>query len=151
MLTSLSLVAILAGCCSGAVDDGMFTSSQDLLGLVTTLAELATLLEQDKWLQQQTVVKDYQLLRNKALEDVDRFVGNPINSYLLIRKLKTDIEELTNIMEEHERNSYSELLQKLEHLKWPSDEDLKGAGVALVRLQVLWLEFGAAILYFGIE
>ena len=92
MLTSLSLVAILASCCSGAVDDGMFTSSQDLLGLVTTLAELATLLEQDKWLQQQTVVKDYQLLRNKALEDVDSFVGNPINSYLLIRKLKTDIE-----------------------------------------------------------
>ena len=82
-----------------------------------------------------TLVKDYRDVSDKASEDVEKFVGNPLHSYLLIKKLTSDFKELKKVVEDRDDNFFSNLTQHHGGLKWPSDDDLNGAAVALMRLQ----------------
>ena len=84
------------------------------------------------------VSKAYEEIQNRAKNDVDKYVGNPLNSYLLIKRLTSDWKEVKNLMSSKvlEDDSFANLTDSFERpLKWPSEDDLSGAAIALTRLQ----------------
>ena len=125
-------------------NDGMFTSSTDLQDLVLTESELVMKLNQYVTEETQRIekvkklIRQYEELRDSAVDGEEKFVGNPLNSFLLIKKLTSDWKSLQSLME----NTASQTLlsnltagRESQGLKWPSDEDLNGAAVGLMRLQ----------------
>lgn len=72
-----------------------------------------------------------------AEEDI-KIVTNPINAYLLIKRLTSDWKYITHLMKS---NSAEYFIQNITQgrtdnsVKYPDDEDLEGAAVALLRLQ----------------
>ena len=115
-------------------EDGMFTSSTDLQALIVTESELVVklnqyVMEETQRIEQiKKVIQQYEELRDSALGAEEKFVGNPLNSFLLIKKLTTDWKSLQSLIENTATLS-------ADGLKWPSDEDLNGAAVGLMRLQ----------------
>lgn len=101
---------------------------------------------------------EYQREHEDASTDMPAYVSNPINAYLLTKRLTTDWRQVENLMA-HDvgvgklicsnfkrllclNSSFmhiSEFLNNITNyrhvLKFPSDEDLNGAAVALMRLQ----------------
>ena len=63
-------------------------------------------------------------------------MGNPLNSFLLIKSLTSDWKEVQNVISSSPSETFlANLTSQREGMKWPSDEDLNGAAVALLRLQ----------------
>ena len=84
-------------------------------------------------------LNEYQKTRNEAASDVERYIGNPLNSYLLIKRLTLDwkeVKELVSVKTGEAVISYLTNRTEERALRWPSEEDLNGAAVALTRLQV---------------
>jgi len=125
-------------------DDGMFTSSTDLVGLVHTQSELVNRLENyitEERLRLgrlEKLLDDYKSVRNQASRSGEQFVGNPLNSFLLIKKLTSDWKQVEALVL---GGSGDQLLKNISRerdyygLKWPKDEDLNGAALGLMRLQ----------------
>ena len=90
---------------SSGTGDGMFTSSADLQGLLYTESELVNKL--NEYVQEETerieslkkLVKEYEALRDNAFESGEKFVGNPLNSFLLIKKLTSDWKTVQNLIQ----------------------------------------------------
>ena len=127
-----------------ADNDGMFTSSTDLQALIVTESELVVKLNQyvteetQRIEKMKKVIQQYEELRDSALGAEEKFVGNPLNSFLLIKKLTSDWKSLQSLMENTASQTlFASLSAERENdgLKWPSDEDLNGAAVGLMRLQ----------------
>ena len=122
---------------------GVFSSSADLVHLVNTEAELTdkletlVLAEHQRLARLETVVADYKALRDSAKGSSELFVGNPLNSFKLIKKLTSEWEMLKDLI----RGSADSFLQTIgqerdmNYRLWPSDEDLNGAAIGLIRLQ----------------
>ncbi|KAI4458947.1 prolyl 4-hydroxylase alpha subunit [Holotrichia oblita] len=70
----------------------------------------------------------------KASEDVQAYVESPINAYLLVKRLTTDLEVVQDLIITN-TESISDIDKLKPGLKFPSDEDLNGAAMALARLQ----------------
>lgn len=81
-------------------------------------------------------VIEYQREHKEAAKDVSGYLLNPINAYLLTKRLTSDWKDLEHIMT---MDIGSEFLINVtnfrEVMKFPSDEDLTGAANALIRLQ----------------
>lgn len=79
---------------------------------------------------------DYQREHADASSDITAYVSNPINAYLLTKRLTTDWKQVENLMEHDVGTEYVQNITQYRNiLKFPSDEDLNGAAVALLRLQ----------------
>ncbi|XP_067619710.1 prolyl 4-hydroxylase subunit alpha-1 isoform X2 [Eurosta solidaginis] len=64
------------------------------------------------------------------------YVSNPINAYLLTKRLTTDWRQVENLMAHDVGVDFLQNITDYRNvLKFPSDEDLNGAAVALMRLQ----------------
>ena len=124
-------------------NDGLFTSSTDLQSLVVTEAELVKILD-DYILKETTrlnkikhLFQKFVMIKDRAAED-NLFVGNPLNSFQLIKSLTSDWKIVKNYLNS---NAEDKLYEKLKSVKvqkrllWPSEEDLNGAAVGLIRLQ----------------
>ena len=117
--------------------DGMFTSSADLVGLLYTEAELVSKLEnyvQDEYRRirkLEEMLADYKSFRDRASESTEKFVGNPLNSFLLIKKLTSDWKEMKDLIQGHGERFLTNITLEREYrgLRWPKDEDLNGAAV----------------------
>ncbi|KAI4458942.1 prolyl 4-hydroxylase alpha subunit [Holotrichia oblita] len=70
----------------------------------------------------------------KASEDVQAYIESPINAYLLVKRLTTDLEVVQDLIITN-TESISDIDKLKPGLKFPSDEDLNGAAMALARLQ----------------
>ena len=125
-------------------NDGMFTSSADLQGLIVTESELVMKLnkyvveESERIEKMRKLIKHYEDLRDTAVAGEEKFVGNPLNSFLLIKKLTSDWKTLQSLIENTAGQALVANLTEerdSEGLRWPSDEDLNGAAVGLMRLQ----------------
>ena len=124
-------------------DDGMFTSSTDLVGLVHTQSELVNRLENyitEERLRLgrlERLLDDYKSVRNQASQSGEQFVGNPLNSFLLIKKLTSDWKQVEALVL---GGSGDQLLKNISRerdyygLKWPKDEDLNGAALGRLKL-----------------
>merc|ERR1711976_456913 len=90
---------------SSETNEGLFTSSTDLQGLVTTETELVSKLhqyledEQNRLEKLKRVIKQYEKLRDDAASSGEQFVGNPLNSYLLIKRLTSDWKSLQEMLD----------------------------------------------------
>nr|XP_018912414.1 PREDICTED: prolyl 4-hydroxylase subunit alpha-1 [Bemisia tabaci]XP_018912415.1 PREDICTED: prolyl 4-hydroxylase subunit alpha-1 [Bemisia tabaci] len=80
--------------------------------------------------------KLFEEVQNEAKRDISSFLLNPINAYLLVKRMTVDWKQTEMIMQE---NLYDNVLANFtffkEQFKFPSDEDLRGAAEALIRLQ----------------
>ena len=43
-------------------------------------------------------INEYEKIRTEAASDVERYVGNPLNSYLLIKRLTSDWKEVRELI-----------------------------------------------------
>lgn len=80
-------------------------------------------------------VIEYQREHSKAAEDVTEYLLNPINAYLLTKRLTNDWKDLEAIMTDASSQFISNITHYRDVMKFPSDEDLVGATNALIRLQ----------------
>ena len=105
MRTSPALLLLLLPLIASQEEDGMFTSSTDLNMLLDTEAELVDKLntyvneEEIRIEKLKKLVKNYQTMRDNAEEAGDKFVGNPLNSFLLIKKLTSDWKQVQGLIQ----------------------------------------------------
>ena len=75
-------------------------------------------------------IAGYEEMQTRAHNDVEKYIGNPLNSYLLIKKLTSDWKEVQNLLSPSPDNTFANLTDNYEQpLKWPSEEDLSGAAI----------------------
>jgi len=124
-------------------NDGMYTSSADLEGLLITESEVVNHLQHyldAEYLRLQKlekVVQDYKSLRDRARRSSERFIGNPLDSFLLIKKLTSDWNTIQELVQNEGENFLNNITLERQSLglRWPKNEDLNGAAVGLLRLQ----------------
>uniref|UniRef100_A0A1A9ZZL2 Uncharacterized protein n=1 Tax=Glossina pallidipes TaxID=7398 RepID=A0A1A9ZZL2_GLOPL len=81
-------------------------------------------------------MQEYQREHDEAAADISVYVSNPINAYLLTKRLTTDWRQVENLMAHDVGIDFLDNITNYRNvLKFPSDEDLNGAAVALMRLQ----------------
>jgi len=72
----------------------------------------------------------------KASRDVTRYLSNPLNGFLLVKRLTMDWKDVESIIKNDVgQQSLQNMTMLRETLKFPTEEDLTGAAVALMRLQ----------------
>jgi len=139
-----TLLTILVSLATALEEDGMFTSTTDLQHLLNTESELVNKLneyvaeETERIDKLKRLVADYQTMRDEAEKAGESFVGNPLNSFLLIKKLTSDWKQVQGLIQSAGGEQFvTNLTEQREQfgLKWPSDEDLNGAATGLMRLQ----------------
>ncbi|CAH1154904.1 unnamed protein product [Phaedon cochleariae] len=120
----------------------VFTALADLEDLLSTESVLIETLENYIRAEEQKLdllkrfADIYQKQHNLASEDVQLYVSNPINAYLLVKRLTADWKQVESLMGTVISHDYlMNITYFKETLKFPTDEDLNGAAVALTRLQ----------------
>jgi len=84
-------------------------------------------------------VQEYQREHTEAKKDPSTYLLNPINAYLLTKRLTSDWKDIERVMSMDVGSKFIKNVTKYrEVLTFPSDEDLSGAAIALVRLQVTY-------------
>ncbi|XP_055380893.1 prolyl 4-hydroxylase subunit alpha-1 [Condylostylus longicornis] len=120
----------------------VFTALAEMEELLETESALITNLESYIDVQQRKIdylkikMQEYQREHSDASRDIQAYLSNPINAYLLTKRLTLDWKQVENLMSYDVGASFLENITNYRHiLKFPSDEDLTGAAVALMRLQ----------------
>lgn len=81
-------------------------------------------------------VEDYAREHEEASRNIQQYLSNPINAYLLVKRLTTDWKKVEELITEDVGKSFvANITNSRSDLKFPTDEDLNGAAVALMRLQ----------------
>uniref|UniRef100_A0A182PPX1 procollagen-proline 4-dioxygenase n=1 Tax=Anopheles epiroticus TaxID=199890 RepID=A0A182PPX1_9DIPT len=124
------------------VDGELFTALADMEELLETEAVLITNLDnyvqaqEEKLMQLRQKVQEYRREHSEAARDVSAYLSNPVNAFLLTKRLTTDWRYVENLMTYEVGKEFLENVTSYRSvLKFPSDEDLNGAAVALMRLQ----------------
>ncbi|XP_059621208.1 prolyl 4-hydroxylase subunit alpha-1-like isoform X1 [Phlebotomus argentipes] len=120
----------------------VFTALVEMEELLETEAVLITNLgeyikaQEEKLQFLKKKAAEYQSEHNEAAADISGYLTNPINAFLLTKRLTTDWKEVENVMLFDVGSIYLENVTNYRNLlKFPTDEDLNGAAVALMRLQ----------------
>uniref|UniRef100_A0A0P5FZT2 procollagen-proline 4-dioxygenase n=1 Tax=Daphnia magna TaxID=35525 RepID=A0A0P5FZT2_9CRUS len=125
-----------------SVSAEMFSALADMESLVSTEFELVKQL--DNYIQEEETrlkrlrgfLEEYESLYHEASADVSKYLANPVNAYLLVKRLTSDWKKVEKVVTQ---NAGSDFVKNITHhqslVRFPSDEDLKGAAVALIRLQ----------------
>ncbi|XP_074103649.1 prolyl 4-hydroxylase subunit alpha-1 [Cotesia typhae] len=120
--------------------------------LYTALADMEELLETESVLidtlhgyikvQEQRLailrrnVENYSREHEEASRNIQQYLSNPINAYLLVKRLTTDWKRVEELITEDVGKAFvANITISRSDLKFPTDEDLNGAAVALMRLQ----------------
>lgn len=144
MLIRKCLLLLLLPLLATQDEDGLFTSTTDLQGLLGTESELVNKL--NDYVAEETArleklkkfIKTYEEMRDNAVAAGDSYVGNPLSSFLLIKKLTSDWKQVQSLIQSSVGDQLVANLTEqatYQGLKWPSDEDLNGAATGLMRLQ----------------
>lgn len=81
-------------------------------------------------------VEGYAREHEEASRNIQQYLSNPINAYLLVKRLTTDWKKVEELITEDVGKSFvANITSSRSDLKFPTDEDLNGAAVALMRLQ----------------
>nr|CAH0108384.1 unnamed protein product [Daphnia galeata] len=138
----VSLSAILVLMQYNTVLGEVFTALSDMEGLVSTELELVRHL--DSYIQEEETrlrrlrgfLEEYESMYQEASEDVTKYLANPVNAYLLVKRLTSDWNQVEGVMTQNSGAAFvKNISQHRSVLRFPSDEDLTGAAVALMRLQ----------------
>ncbi|KAH8363391.1 hypothetical protein KR084_009467 [Drosophila pseudotakahashii] len=124
------------------VNGEVYTALAEMEELLETESALITNLEgyiraqENKLNFLKNKMDEYQREHADASSDITAYVSNPINAYLLTKRLTTDWRQVENLMEHDVGTDFVQNITQYRNvLKFPSDEDLNGAAVALLRLQ----------------
>ncbi|XP_030369271.1 prolyl 4-hydroxylase subunit alpha-1-like [Scaptodrosophila lebanonensis] len=138
LLLSLWLLVSL-GSCSGATD--YFSSITGLEQLLQTeqilMRDLSTHLSKSKARLQQleSELSAIELEHELAGKGMENYLTNPVNVYRLMKRLRTDWTELEARVQQMSSRMPFSIAQHHHTLSFPSQEDVDGAALALVRLQ----------------
>ncbi|XP_023317425.1 prolyl 4-hydroxylase subunit alpha-1 isoform X1 [Trichogramma pretiosum] len=140
LLTAVTWLAILFP--GRSINGELYTALVDMEELLTTESVLIDTLNGFISAQEQRLatlrrnVEDYMREHEEASRNIQQYLSNPINAYLLVKRLTTDwrrVEEL--ITEDVGKAFVANITNSRSDLKFPTEEDLNGAAVALMRLQ----------------
>lgn len=121
----------------------VFTSMTDMSHLLTTEGEMIRAVENFITVQEEKLEKlkrdlyEMEQVHDAASRSPEAFLANPINAYLLVKRLTVDWTDLQHTMTDNSMGKamLTNLTKMAELLRWPDEEDLNGAAVALMRLQ----------------
>ncbi|XP_046656322.1 prolyl 4-hydroxylase subunit alpha-1-like [Daphnia pulicaria] len=127
---------------SHTVSSELFTALADMESLVSTESELVRHLDnyiQDEEIrlkQLRSFLEEYETMHQEASADVSKFLASPVNAYLLVKRLTSDWKKVERVISRNAGSVYiKNITQHRTSLRFPSEEDLNGAAVALMRLQ----------------
>lgn len=109
---------ILQEICANSENDGMFTSSADLERLLSNEADLVKALkdyvqiEEDRIIKLKRHIQNYELISQKANSDVEKYIGNPLNSFLLIKRMTSDWKEMKSLMKPKTEEVFANLTDR---------------------------------------
>uniref|UniRef100_A0A646QE87 procollagen-proline 4-dioxygenase n=1 Tax=Hemiscolopendra marginata TaxID=943146 RepID=A0A646QE87_9MYRI len=140
IMQALSVLTLLLLSIANPVTSEIYTALVDMEGLLGTETELIRFL--DEHIQREEIrlqklrqyLNEYEKQHEEARTDIQKYLQNPINAYLLVKRLTSDWKNVERLMEaniDHLKN----FTEKKEMFVFPDDEDLSGAAVALMRLQ----------------
>ncbi|XP_065371276.1 prolyl 4-hydroxylase subunit alpha-1 [Calliphora vicina] len=140
---TLPLLALFFLLCTiKSINTEVYTALAEMEELLETESVLISNLEGFIKVEQQkldylkTKMLEYQREHAEAAVDITNYVSNPINAYLLTKRLTTDWKQVENLMAHDVGGDFLTNITNFRNiLKFPSDEDLNGAAVALMRLQ----------------
>ncbi|KAI4458951.1 prolyl 4-hydroxylase alpha subunit [Holotrichia oblita] len=141
MIKNFAIILLVLLCTKRSYSE-LYTALVELEGLLHTEYAVITAInnyitaQEQKMLLLRKYVETYTDQYKKASEDVQAYVENPINAYLLVKRLTTDWEVVQDLIITNTGEEFIADFDELKgSLKFPSDEDLNGAAVALTRLQ----------------
>lgn len=80
--------------------------------------------------------EEFRKFLEEATPNWEGFLQNPLNAYLLVKRLNTDWKYLENLMKSYRNDDSIDVLKN--RIKFPDDDDLAGAAEGLVRLQKMY-------------
>lgn len=139
----LCLCLILVGYLSRTGAE-VFTAMADMENLLHTEKHVVTVI--DQYINSETkrlerlkeFAKDYQIRNQEALRLGGNYISNPVNAYVLIKRLTSDWSTVENMMRYNAAEDYLKNITSQRDsvfVKFPDQEDLDGAATALMRLQ----------------
>ncbi|XP_050048009.2 prolyl 4-hydroxylase subunit alpha-1 isoform X2 [Dermacentor andersoni] len=126
---------------STQVQGEVFTALVDLENLLHTEGAIVQTLqryldaEEDRLEKIKKLRHEFSQLHKAASRDGDEFVSNPVNAFLLVKKLTADWKTVSRLMLNTEGKAMVDNITRSSNLRFPDEEDLTGAAVALLRLQ----------------
>ncbi|XP_012276583.1 prolyl 4-hydroxylase subunit alpha-2 [Orussus abietinus] len=140
VITTLTVVIVALGVQNANAE--LYTALADMEELLETEAVLIGTLNGYIEVQEKRLdtlrrnVDEYAREHEEASRNIQQYLSNPINAYLLIKRLTTDWKRIEELITQDVGNSFVEnITNSRSDIKFPSDEDLNGAAVALMRLQ----------------
>ncbi|KAJ6630486.1 Prolyl 4-hydroxylase subunit alpha-2 [Pseudolycoriella hygida] len=140
--TFLSWTVCVGLCLVKMAQGEVFTAITEMEELLDTEAQFISNLESYIHALDQKIsllkgqADDYRTKHQIAQKDTAGYVSNPINAFLLTKRLARDWESIESVVT---RDLSAEFISKMvahkKYHKIPTDEDLNGAAVALARLQ----------------
>ncbi|KAK6626774.1 hypothetical protein RUM44_009251 [Polyplax serrata] len=122
----------------------LFTALVDMEELLQTEAVLMETLEgyiavtEEKLGRLRRHLEEFRKEHEQASQGMSEYLSNPINAYLLTKRLTTNWKEVESLMTDDVGFEFVDNITNYRSenlLKFPTDEDLNGAAVALMRLQ----------------
>ncbi|XP_015589995.1 prolyl 4-hydroxylase subunit alpha-2 isoform X2 [Cephus cinctus] len=136
-----TMVILLMGLLQGG-DAELYTALADMEELLETESVLIDTLHGYIHAQEKRLatlrrnVEDYATEHKEASRNIQQYLSNPINAYLLVKRLTTDWKRIEELITQDVGKSFvANITSSRGDLKFPTDEDLNGAAVALMRLQ----------------
>lgn len=143
---NISLLLAIVACVLRSGSSELFTAIVDLEKLLETEKSVANLLQdylvsEERRLNKLRLFRDaYQKIHQVASINTESYLSNPVNAYLLVKRLTTDWKMIENLVvtgpTETGRAAFANLSHSVDlQSSFPSAEDLSGAADALIRLQ----------------
>ncbi|XP_077540266.1 prolyl 4-hydroxylase subunit alpha-1 isoform X4 [Haemaphysalis longicornis] len=142
---SVHFVLLVAGACctllAPPAGGEVFTALVDLENLLHTEGAIVQTLqryldaEEGRLEKIKKLRQEFSQLHKAASRDGDEFVANPVNAFLLVKKLTADWKTVSRLMLNTEGKAMVENITQSGSLRFPDEEDLTGAAIALLRLQ----------------
>ncbi|KAL6726378.1 hypothetical protein Aduo_008356 [Ancylostoma duodenale] len=137
----LGVVGLLALLCTSVHAD-LFTSIADMQVLTDAKKSIPTLLykfiknENERLEQLRGLAQQYEARFSNSVDDSLKDITNPINAFLLIKRKMYDWKNIERMMQMTKEDSFLERVSSANQgVRLPTEEDLTGAAMGLLRLQ----------------
>ncbi|KAK6047489.1 prolyl 4-Hydroxylase alpha-subunit, region [Cooperia oncophora] len=125
-----------------AVNADVFTSIADMQALLQSEKSIPDMLrkyvesEHQRLEHLKDLIEDYEVQNEEALKTDIKDLINPINAFLFIKKKIFDWKGIEQAMMVNKADSFLErMANKDQGFRYPTEEDLTGAAIGLLRLQ----------------
>ncbi|CAJ0937708.1 unnamed protein product, partial [Mesorhabditis belari] len=122
----------------------LFTATADLQHMLGAEKNIVPVIndyieaEQERLEQLKKFAEEYNTRNAEAQEVGTEFVTNPINAFLLIKRLTSEWRQVEEMMRNNHAHRFIKNItvrREENEVKFPGEEDLSGAAIALLRLQ----------------